>query len=342
MIAANSDYVWLIFFGKLPAYGERLYSPFRNDRNPGCRWSYSNNQWYFVDNKGHENRIMWSIYDFVGWINPQLDSKGVYSLICQKLFETVPNIVSIPDRRPNVSTVQQSNITIKFEYEEWDENDYFTREYDVSPEYMNIQPYYKVVNYWCNSRKDNVIRKNPFYNPRTTTIIAYHFHDSGHTKLYFPDKPKNKLRWYSNCNADDIFGWHRIDDYKDSLLIMKSAKDELLINYHYGLNTVAVQSEAITSNLKISNVCETKKIDNIKIWYDNDETGQQNARIFSEWWSNKISSRNLCGESNCSFPQNIEYIQTAIQNGKDPAEIYRTNRGYLDEIINNIKNDKEF
>lgn len=334
MIASNSDYVWLIFFGQLPEYGKRLHSPFRNDRNPKCRWRYANNQWYFIDNKGYNNRIMWSIYDFVGWLNPHLDNKGIYSLICQKLLETVPNIVSIPDRRPNSSIVQNSNITIKFEYEEWDEDDYFTKEYDISPEYMNMQPYYKVTTYWCNSKKDNTIRRNPFYNPKNNITIAYHFRDSGHTKLYWPEKEKDKLKWYSNCNAEDIFGWHRIDSYTDEIAILKSAKDELIINYHYGINTLATQSEAIVQSLKLYNVCEVKEINSVKIWYDNDETGQQNSRRFTEWWGNyfRQSKKN---ESKDGFFRSISRVETNPGYGKDPAEIYKSHRGYLDKIINN-------
>lgn len=246
VIAQNSDYVWLIFFGKLPSYGERLRSPFREDRNAGCRWSYFNGQWYFVDNKGYNNKVVWSIYDFVSWLHPLLTSDQVYNLVCAKLTSNVPNITKI-ERRPDVRTIQESNIIIKFEYDEWKENNYFTDTLDLPPEYLNSEPCYLVTNYWCNSKKDNVVRKNPFWNPKKIPTIAYHF-ISDNVKLYWPTINKSKLRWYTNTNANDFFGEHLLDTFKDYMVITKSGKDRMVLHYHFGLNAVGLQNEAICEN----------------------------------------------------------------------------------------------
>jgi len=313
MIASNSDYVWLIFFGELPSYGKRFYSPFRSDRKAGCRWSYNNNQWWLVDNAGHNGKLAWSIYDFVSWLYPTYTAKEVYHLIASRLVETVPNIQTI--RRPNVASVKDNNIIIKFEYTDWTEDDYFSRMFDIDLNYLNQQPYYKVVNYWANSRKDNTLRKNPFHSPKSVETIAYYFEDTDHTKLYFP--AKNDFKWYSNCNADDIFGEHRLKEYDNShIVITKSAKDEMILNYHCNLQTLAVQSEAITSNKKLNDLCNqfSQKI----IYFDNDDPGRRNSKTLGE------SVGALC-------------IFNGDTEGKDAAEFYalQNNKEKFKEGINN-------
>lgn len=276
IIAENSDYAWLIFLGEIPSYGKRLYSPFRRDRRPGCRWSYYNDQWYFIDNRGYDNKVVWSIFDFVGWQNPTLSKEEVYNLICYKLTSNIPNI-SKAVRRPDVAEIKKSNIIIKFEYEPWNEDNIFTQTLDIPPDYLNEEPCYLVTDYWCNSRRNNIVQKNPYHNPKKIPTIAYHF-ESNNVKLYWPtiNKDTNKMRWYSNTNADDIFGEHRLNSYTDDYIaITKSGKDDLFLNYHYGLQTIATQNEAITQNTKIYN--ETRRFKRRWVWYDNDPTGIENG-----------------------------------------------------------------
>ena len=137
---------------------------------------------------------------------------------------------------------------------------------------------YHVTDYWIKFNND--FEYNPLHNPNHTLCIAYHFPNTNNTKLYFPEKKENK--WYTNC-INEVFGEHKIDEYlnrnNELIIITKSQKDRLLLDYKFGYNCIAPQNEGIDFGY---NVPKLKLFKKQIIIFDNDKSGQIAAAKYSE------------------------------------------------------------
>lgn len=256
--------------GYTPEVGVAKYkSLFRPDNKGTCRYELHDGKLFFIDNAGHNGKIAFDIYAVLS------ELRG-YSFRESCEFFLKENIISHINRFESKSYP----IRIRFTYSKWTGNEDFLKEYKISPEFMNNQPYFKVVDYWVTTRKDNSFKKNMLYNPKEYTTIAYYFSDTDTVKLYwYKGNRETKGKFYTNCNPDDIFGFHRINEYEDcdTLWILKSGKEDIILNYHLGLCTVGVQSESVFYDEKIINLCSS--FPNIIILYDNDEAGKKYSKL---------------------------------------------------------------
>jgi hypothetical protein len=282
--------VFLTFLGYDPIIGKRFKSPFRTDTKPGCRFEYKGDKLYFVDNAGYKGKIFFDCIETVRALNPQLSYVDVLNLIRKKVGL---KHVKIPYKERIIYNYEP---IIKFKYSPWNINNYFTDRYGIIPEYLNKQPYYNADKYWTNSKLDRSLKSNKYGFP----CIAYYFEDTDHTKLYLPNARDNEVKWYSTCNNNDIFGWHRVFEYMvngGDLYLLSGAKDEMILNYELGLNTLAFQSETFPSDLnKLDKFIPIKFIellqyfDNLYIWLDNDDKGIQSSEILQGYFNNYINT----------------------------------------------------
>lgn len=321
MYNTSPELIFQEFLGHYPDLRKRYLSPFRDDKNPGCRFERKRGQLYFVDNAGYKGKLYFNCFSFVQYLY-NVDFREALQVIADRM-----NIKSGRNRKTNIIT-NKSEVSkkeyfpiIKFKYKRWRSPHYFTN-FDIPSHYLNKQPYYNVVTYWANSKIDTTVRKNKYghYN----NMIAYHFEDTGHSKLYFPDQ---KFRFFSNCNNDDIFGWHRMENYlsgnKKELLVTKSAKDELVANFHFGINSLALQQEVFTTVPK-KLLTVIKEFDTIYIWFDPDETGIKGALKLKQILS--------------KYHNKIITILHDVRYGKDISNIYRN--GYsIYRILKKQKNE---
>ncbi len=144
--------------------------------------------------------------------------------------------------------------------------------FDLSNEVLQKEYIYLVTDYWTTNKEGNFC-KNGIHNPKKTLTIAYYFPDSNHVKLYFPNELENK--WYSNCSIQDVFGKYKLDYYKtisNRLVITKSQKDRIFLDYHYNIPAIATQNEG--SYFDPVFIDELKgSFNEIYVLYDNDEAG---------------------------------------------------------------------
>ena len=254
--------------GYTPVLGKKYKSLFRADSDPGCRYEMKNGVLYFVDNAGYNGKLFFSIFDVLK------ELKG-FSFKESCAFLLQENIMS------DAIVTQFSNhpIKIRFRYNPWKGDEDFLKDYKISAQYMNNQPYYLVSDYWTTSRKDPSFRKNNLYNPKLFTTIAYHFKESNNVKLYWYKGDKDRLtKFFTNCVNDDLYGLHRLHeyDYNAPLWIVKSGKEDCILNYHLGFNTIGVQSESIEFPQLLLDICAD--FPEIIIAFDNDETGKMFAQ----------------------------------------------------------------
>lgn len=259
----NQELIFLEFLGTLPDETIRLKSPFREDNNPGCRFIYYDSLWWFIDNATYNNKLYFNCLDLVMNLY-NVDFKEAIKIISKK-------VKIVPEYSRIIETKNKYKIDIRFTYQEWGDDNYFTSKYNIDKNYLKLQPYYNIFNYWVSTKTDPELVLNRFGIPKYK--IAYHFKESNHTKLYFPE---SDYKWYSNCNEDDIFGYHRMGEYlfseDRSIYITSSGKDELCLNYYTDAHSLGVQGETIKS-LPDYLLRNLRFFDSIYIWLDADPTG---------------------------------------------------------------------
>jgi hypothetical protein len=259
----NQEQLFLHYLGILPNASGRFYSPFRTDKNPGCRFRWYSGILYLVENTMYKNKLYWSIFDCL---------QERYGMTFLQAVETIVNDYKLDNTNTNLTTVSKTKKprpTIRFTSKPFERDNLFY----LSNETLNKEYVFLVEDYWIST--NNTVRKNPIHNPRNTTTIAYYFPDSDHVKLYFPNE--TEMRWYSNCDTNDIFGKYKINYYSfkyDYLVITKSQKDRLILDYKFNIPSIAVQNEGcfIPKNI----IDEIRELfPEIYILFDNDETGEK-------------------------------------------------------------------
>ena len=171
---------------------------------------------------------------------------------------------------------------IRFTYKE-----FTTNIFNLDNAELNRENIYLVQDYWIQEKGEWF--KNKYHNPNKIDTIAYYFPDTNHVKLYWPNQ---EFRWYSNCSNQDIFGLNKLIYYStitNKLIITKSQKDRIFLDYHLGIPSIALQNEGsyIPDNIRsmIDDLFDTKIL-----LFDNDYTGIDISNKLSEkyQWENRI------------------------------------------------------
>lgn len=263
--AYNQEWLFLKYAGIYPDTSKRYPSIFRSDQTPGCRFEWRSGVLYFVDNAGY-NGI--THFDIIGVIS------NLYRVSIPKAINMI-EMDNVPDYNVEQTHIEKRIPEIRFKHVEWPEDNYF----GITPFDLWNENVYLVSDYWIKT-SDMWIR-NKIHNPKETLTIAYYFPQTGKTKLYWPEQ--EKFKWYSNC-IDEIYGESKLDYYlerNDKLIIItKSQKDRLILDYWYDIPAIAPQSETTSIPQNIIRKCNQFKQQ--LILYDNDPTGQKYAAKLSE------------------------------------------------------------
>lgn len=266
----SQEQVFSEYLGIYPSLSSRFKSPFRsNDKDPGCRFTWYSGILYFVENTGFNNKLYWSCIDVVQYVK-NVNYRQALEILAKKSI-------------PNSGLIKQDTKVfvpeVRFEKQTWEEPNIFMLSGDV----LESELVFKVKNYWIKNKKGWNL--NSIYHPSKTLVVAYYFPKTDHVKLYFPEQ--KEFRWYSNCSNEDIFGWHKIDyyhSYSKELVITKSAKDRLMLDYFIKLPSIALQNEGcFIPEDKLQELQEMFEV--IWLLYDNDVTGIQQAQKLSEKYS---------------------------------------------------------
>lgn len=261
----SQEQVFYEYLGIYPDLGLRYKSPFRaNDKNPGCRFTWYSGILYFVENTMFNNKLYWSCIDIVMYVK-HCNFQEALDILWQKSSTKVK-----PQHVEKLFVPE-----IRFEKQDWGEN-----LFNLSGEILEKELVFRVKNYWIKTKLG--WKKNSIHDPNKTLVIAYYFPDTDHTKLYFPNELEN--RWYSNCSIQDIFGLHKLEYYKsisDEIIITKSAKDRLVLDYFIGIPAIALQNEGCY--LPEDVVLDLQNhFKSITFLYDNDIPGILQAQKLSE------------------------------------------------------------
>ena len=135
---------------------------------------------------------------------------------------------------------------------------------DITKEILQIEDVYSVANVLINN---DIIWWYNKHNPIFLYLYGKEY------KLYKPLERNKDNKWLGNfkCVAKAIGGLNRLMD-TNYLIITKSKKDDMIIHYIFGLNSIHIQSES-------SNICDEiiadlkSKYTKIYNLFDNDDSG---------------------------------------------------------------------
>lgn len=304
--------IFYSILGFYPDLSKRYLSLFRiDDKKAGCRFQWKGDMLYFVDNAGHAGKVFFNCFETAMYLHNLSFSEAV-KYIASRLHVKPEEYI-----KRQALTIS-SPVDIRFTYRSWNQSPYF-RNLFITPRQLASENVYLVADYWCNTRTTKTLVKNRFSSPKTNLCIAYYFPDSDHVKLYFPYADDNK--WFSNCNADDIWGLNKLNNGKD-LIITKSAKDYLVTKYVAGIPCIAVQNEGCYIKKDIL-VDLQDRYENIYLLFDNDDPGKQ-------------ASEKLCNK------YNFIPIFIPVRLGKDITEALESlqSRNKLKNLMTNIINNE--
>lgn len=297
--SVNQEELFLQYFGIIPNSLGRFYSPFRSDRNPGCRFSWYSGILYLVENTMYKNKLYWNIVECLQEKYNLNYSQAINIIIQDYKIE----LISKPKEIINKSVVRERPV-IRFTYLSWKNNNLFY----LTNEQLQKENIYLVDDYWIG--RNGYFRKNPIHDPKENLTVAYHFPDSNHVKLYFPNKNKDEIKWYSNCDINDVFGKNKVNyyaTYSSSIIITKSQKDRIILDYKYDIPAVAVQNEGSFLPDDFFKQLKTSFV-NIYTLFDNDDTGKKVTEKYKNTYG--IDSYSFFPESFYLHKDTYEYFKS--------------------------------
>jgi 5S rRNA maturation endonuclease (ribonuclease M5) len=237
-----------------------FHSLFRSDKNPGCRFKWHSGILYFVDNATFNGKLYFNIVDVISILFNLTIKEAIHKIISENKID-----VSLHNYKLKNTNYSKPKINIKST--NFENDNYFK----ITPYQLRMENVFKIDTYWINIHGQWEINK--LYNPKKVNTYGYYFPDTDNIKLYFPNQ---NIRFFTNCNEHDIYGLNKLPYYYDKndshLIITKSQKDRLLLDYMYGYNAIAVQSETSVT-LREDVIRAINKFKQIYILFDYDETG---------------------------------------------------------------------
>lgn len=275
----SEEEIFKLVFKYEPKEGDMVTSPFREDRNPDCVFSYSiNGSLNFVDFGSQIKRGGKTVIrlDCFGAVQEYFGLRDFYEtlvFIKEKLIDgkelekrDAPVVEHKKKGRVEIFTNARNYIIEDKMY--WQDRFGITRENLISDKVFPISEY----------KMTNTKSGDIHIRVRTITYCFSEFR-SGNKKIYMPNE-KGSKRFITNCVMEDIGGVDGISYERESLVITKSYKDCRVLK-NQGLNAIWLQSESVLPDLRtLLPLCSRFK--RVYIFFDNDETGIKMSKELQE------------------------------------------------------------
>lgn len=270
-------------------------SDLREDPTPSCRISYWRDYYLYKD-FGESTS-----HNCFGYVMRKFscDYRTALNIITKdfnlaEIYSNVDKIKKIKTTKlPKKNKDKSTDTIIQIKKREWMAIDYnfWTKNYNIKLSTCDVYKVYPISHFWINNKLYSVGISN--------TYAYYYYKDTIHRyKIY---SPYNKsCKWVSNINNTVIQGIKCIPKSGDLLVITKSLKDVMALR-ELSINAVAPNNE--TGFIPEVNIDKfRKRFKSIKIFFDNDITGLENAKMFAEKY-------------------NLEYVHTPLDERKDISDI---------------------
>jgi 5S rRNA maturation endonuclease (ribonuclease M5) len=287
----NEEEVFRHFFSLSPQSGIRFKSPFRTDEHAGCRFSRFRNKWWIIDNAQHNGKLVFDCIDAV---------ETLMGVDRAEAIEIIQSEVELKKRIRDTSIPFE--FKLRYDNKEWTDNNYFTKELNLPVNYLTDENVERVNNYYCNTRDNRRIRINPIHNSQNTDTYAYNL--NGRIELYFPGSDPKSIK---TTLITDYYG----DTTPNELWLVEGNKDRMVLNYHFKLNAVGLQ----TTTSKLDERFNNKKL---HVWLDPDNAGIECSKRIKEQFpqANIITNVNMEGDISFLYKHNYNEINSCVNRYK--------------------------
>lgn len=261
--------IFELVFGFKPKEYDYVTSPFRIDEKPGCWFQYSiSGKLGFIDFGSkiylkNQKMIRMDCFDAVQQYFKLPNLYRTLRFIKEHLIDgkNLPEISSVKLSKK----VGKNKIDILFTPKIYtiEDRKFWFDKYQIYKENLIEDKVFPITQYKALNTK--------FGNYSVTTkSISYCYTDfeSGNKKIY---RPLEKMRFFTNCNQNDIGGINSLPNRGKLLVITKSYKDYRVLK-NQGLTVIWFQNEGMYPTLDILlPLCN--RFENISVFFDNDKTG---------------------------------------------------------------------
>lgn len=289
-----------IFKYYIPAFSKidtPFSSPFREDKNPSCSITEHHGRLWFKDFGDPYQQKAETCIRLIG---------RIYGLSYKDAIEKIRHDISgnpIEYRKTDYKKKQKSKDTIiKIKKTVWTKDDErYWLDYGIDTKLLDYANISSISNFWIINAKGSFQ-----INSRKLSYSFNYYWSNGiyRRKIYQPEGTRDK--WFSNVDSTVVQGWNILPKQGDLLIITKSFKDVLVLRNENYYSIASNNEKSFIPDLVFDKL--KKRWNKIVIWYDNDDTGLVNARLFSDKY-------------------NIPYITTEDKE-KDPSD-YRKRYGQI-------------
>lgn len=257
-----------LVFKPVPSEGQRITSPFRPDRNPGCMIRSYNGIPFFYDFA--DTRTVRDCWQCVADMYGTQTFNETLMLVWDTLIEGMNVPVTNPSGTHITGTERCTYKRFTVTTRVFNGNDrYFWSKYGISRRNLEDDNVYAVKSFSVNGS----MATYPY-----RLCYCYGGFRSRHCKLYMPH---NRTRFLGNCTADDIGNAGNTDRGAGTLVISKSYKDCRVLR-NIGLQTIWFQNEGCKPSYDAIRA-ETDGFDRIVVFFDNDNAGMIKVVEVSEY-----------------------------------------------------------
>jgi len=242
--------------------GRKYCNPLRDDKHADCYFIYApDGTLYFWDWASVPNH--WNCFQFYSRMY------GIsYELVYDHIWMNVDDcaMYSVSVAKPAKTRVRKMSSTTDIDIlpKEWSHNELtWWRQYGITQEQLDADKVIpvKAVMITSDGESKSMLIKGMGY--------AYTEFESGHKKIYQPFE--RRLKWFTNCTANDIGGMKSLPKSGYNLIITKSYKDCRVIR-NLGWNCIWFQNEGMCPSADVLEKI-LPKFNRVYVFYDNDKPG---------------------------------------------------------------------
>jgi hypothetical protein len=275
--------LWKYYCKNFEEIDKSFCSELYDDRNPGCRIFYSNNNKLLYKDFGDEGK-MYGVFDYIQ-IKYNCTFKEALRIVANDFNILKSNVILNTDNKElklEEKFLFKPKSTIRILPQPFNYIDYkYWEQYGIP---LKLLEEYNV--YACKEvylyKKDRIIT---FTYHKSNPIYAYKFITDGKVsyKIYFPLADKKHKWLFSGGSADDIEGYDQLNHFGDKLILTKSLKDCMVYRL-CGYNAISLQGETNKLSSELVNKLY-KRYDKIIVNYDNDAEGIRGSLRLKEQYN---------------------------------------------------------
>ena len=288
------------FIGKEFVVGKAFLSPLRQEDRPSFGiypTQDSKYKYHCKDFKGFNGNVMsfvcemnkrpfdllFALYVINKEMNLNLDDVIVSSSLKMKNISKSGTIIKYENYQKEITKSKDIEFRIlKRDFQEYDKD--FWEKGCIQKSTLDFFNVYATEEVWMNKGEGWI---KIWVNSKSSPIYSYYFNHTNHFKHYRPFEKVNAQgniwKWLSNCNIDDIQGYHQLPLKGNTLILTKSLKDVMTL-YELGFNSISFHAEGV--NVPKERMEELlSRFTNVICYYDNDEAGKLNSHKITKGYN---------------------------------------------------------